>query len=396
MDILIKLRALMWALVIGLWGLMIYQFLEEEEAEVPRMQWVSKQFAEEESLPALAEEPRIPLDQLFPPKPIADEELTAPASPVRGTRTGGKLARIPSSLGTVPRPHPGSLTKPVIRRGRDRPVRVLSPEPEEKPKTRKKTKPRRTKRKPKPAVRPPRPEAPTPEGFVKRRTAHFTVYSEGKRPSLEFLETLEALHGNIMLDLAAFSPWGRDQRVTIFLFRSQESYRRVTGRPAWSGGASSVRRRKIYLYETEELVGILAHELTHIYFDSFFLASGGNPLWLSEGMATLVQTERGQAAPNWLRPNLKKLRRGDGYKLKELMKVEETSSASDKDIRLWYAQSYSVVRFLIRSQYRSSFYKFCAHIRDGMPIKDALYRAYGMPYNRIKALEYAWRHNLKS
>lgn len=369
MEFLIRLRLLLWLMVISLWGLMLYQFIREEERqEMQKIRWVSKQYPQPQAAsPAPSpDEERIPADKLFPQRPD-DEVLT---SPVPSGQAEAKLARIPSSV-KAPAPLPPKLP--------ERPAPEPAPEP-----------------KPAPAPREPAEQAPTPHGFVKTNTAHFTVFAEEKPASLEFLETLESLHANLMLDLAAFSPWARDERVTLYLFRSQEGYRRVTGRPAWSGGASAVKRRKIYVYESEELVGIVAHELTHIYFDSFFLTARGNPLWLSEGMATLVQTERGLAAPNWLRSNLGLIKRGGGYALADFMRVEDTSNASDEEIRLWYSQAYSVVRFLIRSQYRSSFYKFCKSLRDGANFDDSLYRAYGMPFNRAKALEYAWRYDLRS
>jgi hypothetical protein len=198
-----------------------------------------------------------------------------------------------------------------------------------------------------------------------------------------------------MIDLAPFSPWASNQRVSIFLFKNQDTYRVVTGRPAWSGGASSVPKRKVYVYESDELPGILAHELTHIYFDGFFLDGAPNPLWLSEGMATLVQVERGLAAPNWLRENLHVLENGGGQPLSTLFDVLTTSGWKDEKVRLWYAESYSVVRYMIRTQYRSSFYKFCSFIRDGLPVTEALYRGYGAPYTRIRALEIAWRHEIR-
>ncbi|MCR4295662.1 MAG: basic secretory family protein, partial [Elusimicrobia bacterium] len=237
-------------------------------------------------------------------------------------------------------------------------------------------------------------DMPTPAGFVRSSSRHFTVFAEQYPASERFLELIESLHSNLMLDLAPFTPWASSERTTIFLFKNQDTYRRVTGRPVWSGGASSVGKRKLYVYESEELPGIVAHELTHIYFDGFFLDGITDPLWLSEGMATLVQVERGLAAPNWLRENLERLERGEGFPIEDLTAVTSTAGWPDAKVRLWYAQSYSLVRFLIRTQYRSSFYKFAAHLRDGRPAPEALYRAYGAPYTRMVALEHAWRYEL--
>lgn len=369
MDILIRLRVVLWMLVLSLWGLMIYQFLEEDTPKSSKMQWVAQKLNVSDDIPDLETQPRISAAELFPSRP-PDDILSQPAA--TASNTGARLARIPSSVGSLPARTPTTRPPASTAKKQSDPKQSIEPR------------------------KPPSSAPTTPKGFIQKKTRHFYVYSENTPPSLEFLETLESLHANIMLDLASFSPWARDERVSIFLFRSQESYRKITGRPAWSGGASSVKRRKIYLYDSDEVVGILAHELTHIYFDSFFIGGRGSPLWLSEGMATLVQSERGLAAPNWLRPNLGKLVEGEGYPIKELVEVEETSGASDDEIRLWYTQSYSVVRFLIRSQYRSSFYKFCRYIRDGSPIDDALYRSYGMPFNRTKALEYAWRYDIQS
>jgi hypothetical protein len=78
------------------------------------------------------------------------------------------------------------------------------------------------------------------------------------------------------------------------------------------------------------------------------------------------------------------------------MRMSSTANVSDADVRLWYAQCYSLVRFLIRTQYRSAFYKFSRHLRDGRPTTESLYRSYGMPYNRLKALEYAWRYEIST
>ncbi|MDX6770498.1 MAG: hypothetical protein SF051_13265 [Elusimicrobiota bacterium] len=379
MDALLKLRVLIWVLVVSLWGLMVYQYLGEEEREAAKMQAIVNPYIRE---PA-------------PPAPVPDEAALAalnapasapvavlapqPAAPPPGTPRpiaddpAARVLPAPEAVGPAPstdRRPPAAAQPPVAAR----------PQPA----------PRRRVQEDRSAL----PDPPLPPGFAKRVTRHFNVYSEQYPASDRFVELIEALHGNLMLDLAPFSPWAKDQRVTIYLFKSQQTYRQVTGRPSWSGGASSVPKRKVYVYESEELPGILAHELTHIYFDAFFIDGVANPLWLSEGMATLVQVERGLAAPNWLRDNLEILERGGGIPIESFMAVSTTSGWNDDRVRLWYAQAYSVVRFMIRTQYRSSFYKFSANLRDGQRADEALYRAYGAPYNRLKALEYAWRYEL--
>ncbi|PCI37322.1 MAG: hypothetical protein COB53_06870 [Elusimicrobia bacterium] len=398
MDILIKLRVLLWTMVLALWGLMIYQFLEEDNGSAQdQMRWVSSRVAVDalEDLPDLESLPQIPMAELF------SEEESADLTPSHaGRRIQPEAESRVAYNRPLPRPKNFPMARPMPAALRAPRVKVPPSYKGVAPKTQRGKRGRSLGETPVRAKRPkprrPREASPkTPKGFVKISNDHFIVFAQSQPPSTQFMETLNDLHENLMKDLASFSPWARNQKVTVFLFRDQESYQKVTGRPSWSGGASSVKRRKIYVYASEELIGILAHELTHIYFDSFFLAGKESPLWLSEGMATLVQTERGLAAPNWLRGNMSTLRAGGGYDLGDLMRVDSTGGAKDGEVRLWYTQAYSVVRFMIRSQRRASFYKFCRMMRDGMSPKSALYRAYGMPFNSLHALEYAWRHQVE-
>lgn len=368
MEILLRLRVLIWVLVLCLWGVMVYQFLGEEEAEQPRMQTIANPF-KGLPLPEPGPEPPVQPPPPEPPQTLAQNPAAQSPAP--------NAALLPPGAAVPPQPSSLDYIKPIV--------------PEKPPPAAPPRKAHRRMRRETPVARP---EATVPPGFAKTETRHFSVYSEGYPASDEFLRLLENLHGNLMLDLAAFSPWASGERVTVFLFTSQDTYLQVTGRPAWSGGASSVAKRRVYVYESDELPGILAHELCHIYYDGFYLDGKTDPLWLSEGMATLIQVERGMAAPNWLRENMQILERGGGFSMTELMAVTTTSGASDDKVRLWYAQSYSIVRFLIRSQYRGNFYKFSDYIREGKDSTQALYRAYGMPYNRLKALEYAWRYEL--
>ena len=410
MDVIFRLRVVFWVLILSLWGLILKQFLFEEAH--PRL---VAQVRNPIARAARATSARV-LHELFPPaqEPLENFKETVPRrdlgveeprsaavpppsepspSPVQpapataSSETDGDN-RIAASPGPVPglesRPLPPSMILPVAPPG----ARAPAERAEERPA-------------PPPEAASASPEAPPaparsapPPGFHEAETAHFVVFDQDE-PDPKLLDTLESLQANLMIDLASFAPWAREERVTIYLFGTQEAYQRATGRPGWSGGASSLSRRTLYAYKSDELVGILAHELTHIYFDGFFKGGHIDPLWLSEGMATLIQTERGLAAPNWLEPNLRELEDGGGYDLDELMKVETTARASDDAVRLWYTESYSVVRFLLRLQRGPSFYRFCRLMKGGEPLNRALLDAYGMPFNRVKALELAWRYDLE-
>ena len=363
---------------------MVYQYLGEEEQELAKMKRIAPYEAARPLPPAPAQAPAHDegaIAAASPPEAAAYAPAAVPPAALRGNPPSGApsvagLNVIPSSDYVGAAPAGGTRRAPV-----DPGAAPASP-PRPAPTTR--SREDRTS----PA------DMPTPAGFVRTNTRHFTVFAEQYPASDRFLELIESLHSNLMLDLAPFSPWASNERTMIFLFKNQDTYRRVTGRPIWSGGASSVGKRKLYVYESEELPGIVAHELTHIYFDGFFLDGTANPLWLSEGMATLVQVERGLAAPNWLRENIERLEQGEGFPIDKLTAVTTTAGWPDAKVRLWYAQCYSITRFLIRTQYRSSFYKFSAHLRDGRPAPEALYRAYGAPYTRMVALEHAWRYEL--
>jgi len=356
MDILAKLRLAFWGLVIGLWGLFMYQYMDEDMSALKRFKVGKNPFSSKPSYdkPVLKKYPA----PVYNPPPQVPTAAVPPQSSLSLVRPGADIKDIAST--------------PLIpeHAREDKGIDMRLGERDQHP--------------------------AAPPGFAMRETRHFVVYEEGEQVTDELVGTLEELHGNIMLDLVAFSPWTREKKVYIYYAQSGATYRSLTGRPEWSGGAASLSERKIYVYRSDEAFGILAHELTHIYFDSFFPAGAPSPLWLSEGVATYVQSERGLSTPNWLDQNLKLLEGGSGFKLADLVRIESMSDADEDNVRLWYAQSYSLVRFLMKLKAGEAFYVFCKELRDGKPANQALYRAYGMPYNRLSSLEYAWRYDLKT
>ena len=57
-------------------------------------------------------------------------------------------------------------------------------------------------------------DMPTPPGFVRSSSRHFTVFAEQYPASERFIELIESLHSNLMLDLAPFTPWANNERTT--------------------------------------------------------------------------------------------------------------------------------------------------------------------------------------
>ncbi|NLH39828.1 MAG: hypothetical protein GX445_07180 [Elusimicrobia bacterium] len=235
-----------------------------------------------------------------------------------------------------------------------------------------------------------------PEGFDFKQTRHFNLYVEKGIDINEIESLIENLHGEIMIDLIAFSPWTRDTKVTVYLTKTSTKYQEISKRPAWSGGATNLKDKIIYLYKSDEWFGILAHELTHIYFDSFFGSYDKSPLWLSEGMAVYIQVERGKSSPQWLNENLSYLKDGAGYNLSDLIMIKTLDDADEKSVKLWYAQSFSLVYLLLKIQHGDSFYQFCKRIKAGDSVSKALYLSYGKPYTTLAALESIWRYQIKT
>jgi len=356
MDILHKLRILFWLLVLGLWGLYLYQYMQEDLNSLPKIRlstnFIPSNLKSQKILPVKIEKKEIDKTVLTENKEQNNNIETS---------TNSRIFLNTHIIEDIPE------TKNIEE------LKTTNT-----PLTKNETYPQ------------------PPKGFAMVITKNFVVYEEAEKVSEELTKKLENLHGNIMLDLIAFSPWQRDNKVFIYYSHNPQTYQKLTGRPSWSGGAAKSDERKIYLYESEEAFGILAHELSHIYFDSFFGNPTNCPLWLSEGMAVFIQIERGGAYPRWLKDNIEILKNGGGFKLEDLVRIENLDNGDDKSIRLWYAQSYSLVLFLMRMKQGDSFYTFCKNLKEGQYISRALYNAYGKPYNKLSNLEVVWRYDLKT
>ena len=235
-----------------------------------------------------------------------------------------------------------------------------------------------------------------PEGFFSALTNNYLVYRENRAIPQKLKDFLGSIHGNFVLDVIPFSLMSDFKRIFLMLFRTKESYTSYTNRPSWSVASTDVKGQSIFILENSNFKTNFIHELSHIYFDGFFLP-GRPPLWLSEGFAVYIQTQNQEEKDKkWLYTYLDKFAKGQYIAFDEFIFAEDLQNYSKEDVSLWYAQAYSVVDFLLTSKTKDEFFQFCKNLKEGMAPGRSLYRAYGMPFNKISSLEYAWQGYLRN
>lgn len=236
------------------------------------------------------------------------------------------------------------------------------------------------------------PQAPT--GFSAGLTNSYVIFREQLPITPELTNFIDNIHGNFVLDIIPFSLSSEFKRLFLMLFRTRNNFTKYTARPEWSQAATDVKSRSIYLMEGYSFKPVFIHELTHIYFDGFFIPSEP-PLWLSEGYAVYNQSKAQSKEENgWIYSNLLILSKRNYINFTEFNNTTSLENYSPEEVELWYTQSYSIVKYLIEKD-KDSFYQFSKNLKENMPIGKALYRAYGMPLNTLKALEYAWQAQLQ-
>ncbi|HAH30927.1 MAG TPA: hypothetical protein DCL44_01285 [Elusimicrobia bacterium] len=213
-----------------------------------------------------------------------------------------------------------------------------------------------------------------------KASPHFEIYHESSwSPAAIGLE-LERMYSSMRLNLAMFAPWMVREKTKIYIYSGQKSY--LAGEfdpPKWSKGLAFLSRKTVVVYDTgdmPQLKAVIAHELTHLYFESYF---GEKlvypPQWLNEGLAVFMEDNSYTGAGPWGRalPYLSK-ERLIGFDRFFTLKIE--ALPSERQIGDWYLQSYGIVSYLYRPQQRLQFKNFCALLRNGGKVETSLWEVY--------------------
>ena len=130
----------------------------------------------------------------------------------------------------------------------------------------------------------------------------------------------------------------------------------------------------------------LVHELTHLMVDEALDSRQGHtriPAWLNEGIAMYFEPQGHQRESEVRRA----FARNDLIRLRHMGSVP----GRPRDVRLFYSQSASIVRFMADAFGEDRLSSLFAAIGDGKTVEQALVSTYGM---NIDQLDAAWRTHL--
>ena len=234
-------------------------------------------------------------------------------------------------------------------------------------------------------------------GWKVSTSTHFQVYY--KQAPEEFIKQLidksEDYYSDIADDLGftRFNFWLWDNRAKIYIHDNQEDFQAATGQPKWSAGSAQVDTKTIqtFTYAQGFTETILPHEMGHIIFREFIgFDNPASPLWLDEGVACYQEKSRRITADSICREAIKK---GDFLGLVQLSRLNQDSLQNGDLVKLFYAEAFSLVDFLMKEFDKDKFVYFCQNLRDKKNFESAVSSSY--PFGNIDEFDSAWQKYLK-
>lgn len=219
-----------------------------------------------------------------------------------------------------------------------------------------------------------------------KESPHFIIYYEGKwTPGHIILET-EQIFSNMKMNMSMFAPWMLKEKTKIFIYSKKENY--IKGEfspPQWSKGLAFSDKKMIVIYDLDDnqkLKATISHELTHLYFESYFAQNlKYPPLWLNEGLAVFMEDMAYPDEGPWKKA-LKYTNKDSYLPFDKFFRIGLDQLSSSQEIANWYLQAYGIVLYLYGPGKKLLFKNFCELERKKDTLEKNLWQSY-----RIRDLE---------
>jgi hypothetical protein len=214
-------------------------------------------------------------------------------------------------------------------------------------------------------------------------------YNGGDSFAQQLMDTCEEGLASLVQDIGTYP----EKPIKIYVYQSTSDLRgAMVFSQEWTGGVAfidfGIIAISISASQLEWGKGALLHELTHlVVHQATFSPYGQLPLWLDEGLATNSEGE----LDSDLRASLNRAI-SEGTLISVRTLCSPFSAYTDK-ARLSYAESYSLVEYLLDNYGQDKMLDLLTTLKQGSTYDDALTEVYGFD---IEGLDAGWRATLTS
>ena len=224
------------------------------------------------------------------------------------------------------------------------------------------------------------------------KSNHFLIYyKDAPKDFVETVEqTAEAYYREITEDLGfqRYNNWAWDQRAKIYIYRDAGDYIDSAKLAKWSHGAAQTRTKTIRTFPSAHgfFDTTLPHELGHIIFREFVGFEVDIPIWFEEGVAMNQEKAKRWGSGKIV---LQAIEQDRFIPLGELSHVQLPSDADPALVDIVYAESASVVYYIITEFGKQKFVNFCRKLKEKRSFEAAMKTAY-FRFEDINHLNKSW------
>jgi hypothetical protein len=182
-----------------------------------------------------------------------------------------------------------------------------------------------------------------------------------------------------------------EKQINVYIYASSEVMQSATlFAPAWSGGLAFSEHNTVLIAIPLDRLNwgkrAMAHELAHVMIGRYtYSCISHMPVWLNEGLAENAEGEMDSYYESLLSDAI------DNNTLLSVRELGEIFSNDPETATLSYAQSHSLVAFLIERHGQEQMLLLLDQFRDGVPTDQALMDVYELDRDNFEA---SWREHL--
>lgn len=228
--------------------------------------------------------------------------------------------------------------------------------------------------------------------WKERKGNHFILYY--KNAPLDFIQSVEEMAEYYYQEITSnmgftrYKSWSWDERAKIYIYDNAEDFQQVGEYASWSEGVASSRARVIRSFPAAHgfFDSTLPHEMGHIIFREFVGFKAKIPIWFEEGVAMCQEKARRWGANDAVRQAIKD---GKFMSLKDMTVMELSGRINTETIQLFYAESASIVNYIIDELGQQRFVNLCRKLQAGDPFEWVFPSVY-VRFKDFDALDKAW------